>query len=297
MVIIVLIVLVLIVIIIRMKLNANGKFIMRSFESNNTGIFGRKRKGKDVLTQYVIYKRRKPYYANISYGYDLIKQIDIAELKLGDNDYVNFINGTINKIERSFYEKCDIYVSDAGNYLPSQYFKELNQKYKGLSLFLSLQGHTYASNTHFNWNGEYSRLYDKAREQIDDLYRALGRIIIPFFGIFAKYRYFERPQSAELNLKPYKTNSLIDSKQNKALRDQYYATNGVIKDLWIYVPFRVMKYDTRAFEKKIFVDSQRLYKVHKQGALGVIVHKPLAFIKKLYKKIVSIIRYNKQKDA
>lgn len=188
-------------------------------------------------------------------------------------------------------------MSDAGNYLPSQYFKDLNQKYKGLSLFLSLQGHTYNSNTHFNWNGEFGRLYDKAREQLDDIYRALGRIKLPFFGIFAKYRYFERPQSAELNLKPYKTNSLLDSKQNKSLKDQYYATNGIIKDIWLFIPYRIIKYDTRAFEKKIFLDSKRL-KVHQQRGKGVISSsKPLRHLKniilKQYKKIVLLLKKEK----
>lgn len=290
------IIIVIIWLLIRLKLNSNLKYIVRSFESNNTGVFGRKRKGKDLLTQAVIHKRRKYYYSNISYGYNLLKQIDISELSLGKNDYHNFINGDIEKIERTFFESVDIYVSDAGNYLPSQYFKDLNQKYKGLSLFLSLQGHTYNSNTHFNWNGEFGRLYDKAREQLDDVYRALGRIKIPFLGIFAKYRYFEKPQTAELNLKPYKTNRLIDSRQNKALRDQYYATNGVIKDMWIFVPYRIIKYDTRAFEKKVFkTESKRLY-VPKQRGRGILFIKPLRLkLQRLTNKVKSIFKSIKKK--
>lgn len=291
----IIIVLVFVYIVIWAKLDNNAKFIVKSFESNNTGVFGRKRKGKDLLTQLVIYKRKKHYYSNISYGYNLIKQIDISELTLGKNDYHNFINGDIEKINRNFYESCDIYVSDGGNYLPSQYFKDLNNKYKGLSLFLSLQGHTYNSNTHFNWNGEFGRLYDKAREQLDDVYRALGRIKLPFFGIFAKYRYFEKPQSAELNLKPYKTNSLLDSKQNKSLKDQYYATNGIIKDIWVFIPYRIIKYDTRAFEKKIFLDSKRLY-VPKQRGRGILFIKPLRLkLQRLINKVKSSTKSIKKK--
>ena len=49
------------------------------------------------------------------------------------------------------------------------------------------------------------------------IYRALGNIVIPKIGIFARYRYYERVQTAEANLGPYVSNKILDSSQNKAL--------------------------------------------------------------------------------
>lgn len=242
-----------------MKMERNAKEIAISFKSGNVGVFGKKRKGKDVLFQKVIAVRREPYYATLDYGYQLIYKITPNALKLGKNTYNDFINGTIKTFKREFVEKRDFYISDAGNIFPSQYRKELELKYPGAPLFVSLQGHAYDSNTHFNWNGAYTRLWDKLREQIDDSYKAVIRIVIPKICIFAKYRYFEKPETAELNLLPYKNNRLIDSKQNKSLRNQYYATNGLIKDMWICVYWKQLKYDTRAFEKELFdTDSKRI---------------------------------------
>lgn len=252
-------------------MQSNAKEITRSFENGNVGVFGKKRKGKDLLFQKIISMRKNQvgYYSNIDYGFNKIKLIDPSEMKYGPNTYDNFINGTLTKIERSFVEKADIYISDSGNIFPSQYEKLLDKKYPGTPLFVSLQGHTYDSNTHFNWNGSYTRLWKKVREQIDDMYKALGKVNIFGLIIFAKYRYFEKPESAELNLLPYKKNRLLDSKQNKSLREQYHATNGLIKDMWVYLPKRILKYDTRAFEKVIFKeDSERVIKYVSKGELG-----------------------------
>ena len=33
---------------------------------------------------------------------------------------------------------------------------------------------------------------------------------------------------------------------------QYYAQNGLIKDMYIFISFRAIKYDTRAFLRKSF---------------------------------------------
>ncbi len=258
---IIFVVLAILILIMIIRLKSNLKFVVARFKENNVGIYGNKRTGKDLVFQKVINKRNSYYYSNINYGGKLIKEIVIGDMKLGDNTYHDFINDNIEKIDRELYEQCDIYISDGGNYLPSQYYKDLEKKYKGFGLFMSLQGHTYDSNTHFNWNGKFTRLYDKAREQLAEVFQAKRTIFIPFIGGFVKLRYYERTESAEINLNPYRNNNLLDSRENKALRNQYYATNGYIKDLWIFVSKWSIKYDTRAFEKKVFKkDSQRLIK-------------------------------------
>lgn len=285
-----------------MKLEQNAKLIASKFSSGNCGVFGKKRKGKDVIFQKVIKTRKKPYYSNIDYGVGLVEKISPNELKLGENTYNDFINGTIKKFERRFYEKVDIYNSDAGNIFPSQYEKELDLKYKGVPLFESLQGHAYDSNSHWNWNGSYTRLWKKIREQIDDMFKAVTRIVIPYFAIFVKVRYFEKPESAELNLLPYKKNKMLDSKQNKALKDQYYATHGMIIDMWIKCSWKDLSYDTRAFEKVLFNDnSERRYlrgkellKVMKQGDRGIVRH-PFHLILKRIKTFIKSIKKTSKK--
>lgn len=270
----------LLLIILWFRLRSNIKFIVRDFRDNNVGVYGRKRKGKDLLFQKVIIARKEPYCANITYGYNLVKTIDLADLNLGKNTYKNFIDGTIQKQPRMFFERVDNYVSDSGNALPSQYQKELIIRYPSMPLFLSFQGHLYDSNTHFNYNGEYVRLWDKAREQVDSIYRALGNIVVPKIGIFARYRYYERVQTAEANLGPYVSNKILDSSQNKALMKQYYAQNGLIKDMYIFISFRAIKYDTRAFEKVIFDDDKRLEYPKKPNKLVKLVTKVVNKIRK-----------------
>lgn len=258
MVLILLVVLVLLVI-IHARLGANAKVVASCFARGNVGVFGKKRKGKDLLFQKVIHTRKQPYYANISYGGKLLEIINPSQLKYGKNTYKIFIKDEIEINERKQYEGIDDYISDGGNIFPSQYEKDLNERFPGLPLFVSLQGHAYNSNTHVNWNGSFTRLWLKIREQFDDVFKVVANIKMPW-GIYVLVRYFEKPETAELNLLPYKNNRFIDTKQNSALRKQYYATNGLIRDMWICVYKWEIKYDTRAFEKRLFNDERRIYK-------------------------------------
>jgi hypothetical protein len=240
------------------RLNKNKKYIINLYRNGNVGANGKKRKGKDILHQFVIYHRHENYYANIDYGYYLVEKIDLSKLQIKGLTYQKFIEGGYLKTDRIFAEKTDIYISDGGNYLPSQYQKELVQKYPSLSIFLSLQGHLYDSNTHFNWNGESNRIWDKVREQFDEYLRIIGSVNIGI-GRFVFLRHYSRLQAFEENKLPYKKNKMFDSTTNKAMRNQYEAENGIIKNMWIYMSYKKMKYDTRAFEKMIFKDdSQRI---------------------------------------
>ena len=66
--------------------------------------------------------------------------------------------------------------------------------------------------------------------------------------------------------------------------------------MWIFVPYRIIKYDTRAFEKKVFkTESKRLY-VPKQRGRGILFIKPLRLkLQRLIKKVKSIIKSIKKK--
>jgi hypothetical protein len=236
-------------ILIHLKLKANLRFAVKIFQHANTLTFGKKRKGKDLLTQAIIRERKAEYFANITYGYKY-NHIELSEISLYPNTYENFINGKITKIKWiKKREKVDIYIDDVGNKLPSQYNHVLNKKYPSMPLYYSLSGHAYDSNIHCNYNGAYTRLWDKIREQADDYFRALMTVKIGPF-LFSKYRYFEEEQSAKNNLLPM-PRKFFSNKEYNSLQKQFEATNGFIKDFWIVQPLWKIKYDTR-FYKRVF---------------------------------------------
>ena len=245
----VLIIVVIVIAIIFLKLESNATFISKIFTHSNVLVFGKKRKGKDLIFQKVIRHRKKPYFANIPYGYKY-NPIELSDISVSPNTYDDLINGTVKKISRDEKrEKTDIYISDGGVHLPSQYNHLLNKKYPSMPLYYSLSGHLYDSNVHVNYNGSFTRLWDKLREQADDYIRALNTVIIGPF-VFTKLRYFETAESAEKNLLPMKR-KLFD-KQNNALKAQFDATNGTIKDMWIFQWKFNLKYDTRYFKTVFF---------------------------------------------
>lgn len=258
MIIIVLIALLIVVLIMRHRLKKNKQYVVKLYKGGNVGANGKRRKGKDLLHQLVIWARNEPYYANIEYGYEMIEKIDLSDLQLKGIDYHKFIEGQYDKIDRRFMEKVDIYISDGGNFLPSQYHKDLEKKYPSMPIFISLQGHLYASNIHFNWNGEATRIWDKVREQMDEYIKVVGSVDV-FVGRFIFIRHYSRPQAFEENKLPFKKNRLLDPSINKSMRQQYEAENGIIKNMWLYIPYKKVKYDTRVFEKMIFKEgSERI---------------------------------------
>jgi hypothetical protein len=84
---------------------------------------------------------------------------------------------------------------------------------------------------------------------------------IPIFKkyIFIKMRYFEEQQSAEQNIMPFNAPALLDRGvkvlhlgAGLATKEQFDATYGKIKDLWIVISIADIKYDSRYFHYLIF---------------------------------------------
>ena len=89
------------------------------FKNGNVIVSGKKGKGKDLLFQYIINRRRKFYYSNIDYG-GKRKIIPLKDVSCSPNTYNSLINDNVEKTPHKFKEKCDIYISDGGSFLPSQ---------------------------------------------------------------------------------------------------------------------------------------------------------------------------------
>ena len=230
--------------------------IVYHFKKGNVVVCGHKGNGKDLLFQWVINKRHDYYYSNISYG-GKKKIISIKDISCEPNDYDNLINNRINKTPHKFYEKKDIYISDAGNFLPAQMDSLLHKKYKSMPLYYSLSRHLYNSNVHMNAQS-IERLWKIIREQADFFVCCKRTYKLPFFLLIKTITY-DKYESCKAGLLPLKYRWF--NKQSKAQYDLFRSTNGDIRTAWVIVPKRKIYYDTRAFEKILLKGRRKQKKV------------------------------------
>jgi hypothetical protein len=230
--------------------NNNLNFIVGLFKNNNVIVFGKKGTGKDLLFHSVIRKRKQLHYSNITFN-NKTMPISISELSLFPNTYESLINGNVVKVDPNLKEKYDIYISDGGIYLPSQFDYLIDKKYPSLSIFYAVQRHLYNSNTHMNTQ-YLGRIYKKVREQADT-YIKLKRSIFILGMYISFYTIYEKYESADLSLMPME-NKLLNG-FNNGLVQQYQATNGYIKNGWYIGLKNKINYNTRYF-RKVFLNDQ-----------------------------------------
>jgi hypothetical protein len=228
--------------------NSNKDFLVQIFKRNNIVVFGKKGSGKDLLFSMIINRRKQFYYSNIKYENKKHLPINVNDLTLFPNTYESLLNDKIEQIDPNLKEKVDIYISDGGVILPSQYDYLLDKKYPSLSIFYALQRHLYNSNTHVNTQ-YLGRLYKKIREQADGYVRCEKVIFIGFFYI-QLFTYYDRYESAERTLLPM-PNKLLNGHLD-AIKAQYDATNGLIKPMFILGLKSSLKYDSRHFKHVFF---------------------------------------------
>lgn len=246
--IIVLYIVIVIILLAHLKMFLNGTFIASKFKRSNIIVFGRKGSGKDLIFQKVINLSKKPHLANMVYN-EKTQIIDVGDLNVSPNTYEDFIDGTVQKTHYyKQYNKSDVYISDAGVILPSQYDSKLDKKYPSLPILYALSRQAYQMNCHVNTQA-LNRVWKKLREQADGYFKALMTISLPFM-LYTKVRYFEEYQSADANLLPFK--KTLMNKDANALKKQYDATNGKVIDMWICQRKKMIKYDTYYFRKVLF---------------------------------------------
>lgn len=225
----------------------SNKLIKTAFENSSTYTFGAKGKGKDLLFQKVINLRKKEgYYSNIYYG-GAYNHLSLKQLNVGGNKVNDLILNTITPIEKIYlFEQRDLYISDAGIYLPNYEDNRLNKEYPEMPLFVAVQRHLLLSNTHIN-SQAYGRVWKKIREQCDIYIKALKVIKTPF-GLIGKIRMYDKESAAEADIRPYRKKLF---KKNSLSESDFYSTNGNITERFYFISKRAIKYDTRAF-KRIF---------------------------------------------
>lgn len=229
--------------------------LVREFRSVNVIVYGKKRKGKDLLFQHIINRRKTKYAANINYG-GKFKRIKTSQVSVAPNTYVNFINGKVSIIDKKAFSKSigvnlegvDVYLSDGGVILPSQMDSVLHKTFPSLPITYALTGHLYNNNIHINTQN-LERVWKAVREQADYFVRIRKRWIIG--GIFVIFTTeYDNYNSAFLNLRPLKKRML--NQFSSAEYDKFNATYGFIKDGFVIIRKKDLHYDTRAYHKIIF---------------------------------------------
>lgn len=222
--------------------------ILKRFEKNNVIVYGSKGSGKDLLFQWVIKKRKKPYLSNVNYGYHFY-DTSINDYCLKNNTFNNFVSNNINIEQKNDnYEGLDFYISDCGVYFPSQLDSTLHKIYPSYPINYALSRHLYNSNIHCNCQN-LERVWKALREQADYYIKCLGVIKLPFILII-RLREYEKYQSAVNGALPLKKH--LTNKFYKSEKKVYDATNGLIINSFVIIKKRDIKYDTRYFHFKIF---------------------------------------------
>ena len=232
-----------------LKLKADKYFILNAFNNNNVIVYGKKGCGKDLVFNYVINKRKRKCSSNIQFNEKYCTVAPIKSLELGDINYERLIDDNVIPGKKTLKEKEDYYLSDGGIYLPSQYTSYLDKRYKSLPITYALSRHLAQFNVHINTQA-LIRPWNKLREQADTYIRCVKTYKLPFFLLTKMYAY-DKYESANANLLPFKASGLA-SKQKKALKEQFKATNGLIRTCYILQRKRSIKYDTRALHKVIY---------------------------------------------
>lgn len=245
------------------------KSIVKLFDKGNVSVCGLRGTGKDMLFANVIERRHKPYISNCDYhcsNSSFIK-LDFSKIDL-DNNYTQLLNGDIIPYDYPYPEGADIYISDAGIYLPAQYQGDLIYKYKGIPTFAALSRHLGNCNFHFN-SQNIERVWDKLREQSDIYIRCESCYVfkvlpkIPFFGrlfrnlVIQRVVLYDKYQSCVDRVQPFKPlvpralaskeERAICIQQNDTQKIQYRNSYGTVNRRYIIYRNK-SNYDTRLFK-------------------------------------------------
>jgi len=225
-------------------------FLVDIFNNHKTETFGYQGTGKDLLTSHVIRLIGRPHYGNMCYD-DNTVLFDLKDLNAGGNTYQDLINGTVNKFPRRFAEGWHKYISDCGIYLPSQYYKDLEELYPGMPVEFALHRQLYNSQIHIN-SQDIDRPWTKLTEQIDVYINTLS-VRKQGEYLYVRYIYYTKYDSARRRLLPLPRTKGIGGDRDAA---QFYATNGEISEHEIRAHMRDIEYDTRYFKNVFFLDEE-----------------------------------------
>lgn len=237
------------------------KQIIKMFKDGNVCVCGERGKGKDMLTANVIARRKKNYISNCDYPRKSKRKpikrtpLDFKVLSMAGNTYKNLLENTVKPFIYPWERGIDIYISDVGVYLPSQFCNELNRDYKGIPQFMALDRQIADCNCHINVQN-LNRAWDKLREQSRRYITCLKCKVIKLplnqQLIIQKVRIYEKYQSCVDNVPPLKLPLyMYMGKLNimaRLYKINYKIQHGAIKERTL-IYFNKSDYDTNIFRK------------------------------------------------
>lgn len=230
------------------------KHIIKKFKKGSVCVTGLRGCGKDVLFGNVIARRKQPYVSNLDYGGDF-SALNLSLLDCGGNTYRDFVNDTLKPYNHPYKKGADIYISDVGVYLPSQYCNNLNKDFQFLPTYVALSRQISRNNVHFNVQN-LNRAWDKFREQSDTYIRCRWCKVI--FGIvFMGVTIYDKPESCQNRVSPCRVKKgLLTHGERKTqidiYQDNFFNSHGSVKNRLLIFKNK-SKHDTYDFEKKLKV--------------------------------------------
>lgn len=250
------------------------RFIRKTFTQGNVCVTGLRGTGKDMLFANVIARRKKPYISNCDYHCKRSPYIPLKFNKLDvKNNYKNLIEDNIISYDYPYPEACDIYVTDASVYFPSQDFLDLNRKYPNMVNFQALSRHLGNCNFHINAQN-LNRLWDKIREQSDIYIRCERCIVLPRLlfrrrspWVLQIVTVYDKYESCVNRVKPFRplpvplfnkagTRNTIKA-DNERYKREFDERNGSVKRYFLVYRNKT-QYDTRLFKKLFGGKNERL---------------------------------------
>lgn len=222
------------------------KFVVNLFDRGNVCVTGMRGRGKDVLFNYVIRRRAKPYISNVDYGGLKVDDFRPKEqFGIGGNTAENFIEDNLIPYDYPYDDGIDYYVSDAGVYFPSQEFGLLNKKYRSMPIFQALSRHLGDCNVHFNAQN-LNRVWDKIREQSDTYVLCRDCTWIFKKIVIMNVTVYDRMESCINRVRSFGKRPMLN-RQKQLAYDSLVATHGNIRDFKM-VFIHKGNYDTRRFK-------------------------------------------------
>lgn len=250
------------------------KALVDLFENGNVLVSGEKGSGKDVLFGNVIARIKRPYISNMNYtNDDRYNSLDLNKLDCGKNTYKNFVSGDIKYYKYPYDDGIHIYISDIGNYFPSQYTGILDRDYPYAPVTFSLIRQLGDCQIHGNTQ-DYNRVWNKLREQASERFIRCSKCYVLFGnqGKFAKrfkklfkrdwtfpgvvvasYFFYDKASSCADRVKPCRVQLPLFANRDQRLqvnmyKDKFYNTYGTVEKHF-YICINKSKHNSRLFKE------------------------------------------------
>lgn len=239
--------------------------IIKMFNDGNVCVCGERGCGKDMLFANVIARRKLDYISNSEYSRKGLPvkyfPLDFEKINCGGNTYDDFMQGSPKPYVYPYPLGVDVYITDVGVYMPSQFCNELNKKYKEIPTFMALSRHLGQCNVHINVQN-LNRAWDKLREQSRRYITCLKCKVIPIGKkqlVIQKVRIYELSQSCIQNVPklrlPWYMKIGSDRMLAKLYKLNYEVQHGKITERTL-VYWNKSNYDTHIF-RSMLADAEK----------------------------------------